>query len=503
VEWLITAVEGSAAYRSLSALNGFLWRIWQGSWLAALTERCAASVRRSMLASWFVESGRPAPSALAGRLRRAIGAESGLNPATRLEVFGLYFFIVFVPVELFLETRLPHTVTYLGDMAILLLGLGVALRLSRAGWPLRRTAADLPVMLLLGAALISWLWNGVPVTQGFFGVRAYLEYFVLYFVLIYLPLGEGRRREMLLWFLLLAAAIAVLGDAQKFLHVATPRQWLSAAEAATTRSFGTMGNPNTFGGFLVWALCLFVSLLLSRVRGGLRTLALVGIVLAAPALVFTLSREALLAFAAGALVIGVAIDRRFLLLLVVAAVALPIVDPHLVQRFTYALSSGYISTSSSYGRLLFWERGLQAFLAKPLLGWGPGTFGGSVAHLYGSPAYAYLNLGDKPIIDSQQVQTLVELGIVGYIAFLWLGVAAVRTGLRLFREDGDAFWRAIGLALAAGTVGLYIQCFFASLFETHPVIIAFWLVFGMAAWRVRSRADAGGTRDAAASPDQG
>ncbi len=482
----MATIEGSEIYRFLRDLNLALWRVWQGSWLGWACESLAAWVRRSFIASCFVERGEPAPSALAGVLRRRLGVEQALSPVSQLEVFGLYFLVFFVPVELFLETHLPRSVTYLGDLTLVLLALASFIRLNRANWPLRRTQADLPALMLFGAAILSTLWNSVPLTIAFFGTRAYLEYYALYLVLVYLPFAETRRRELIVWFLVLAVAIALLGDAQKFLHVATPRQWLSAAEAATTRAYGTMGNPNTFGGFLVWALAIFLSLLFGKVRGGLRTLALIGVVIAAPALVFTLSREALIAFAVGALLIAVVADRRFLLLLLLGAALLPIADPHLIQRFTYALSSGYLTTSSSYGRLLFWSRGLQAFLAQPILGWGPGRFGGSVAHLYGSPVYGLYGLGFKPIIDSQHVQTLVELGIVGYIAYIWLGVAAVRAGLRLYREDLDPFWRAMGLALAAGTAGLYIQSFFASLLETHQVIIVFWLMFGMVAWRIKA-----------------
>lgn len=482
----IATIEGSAIFRFLRDLNLALWQFWRGSWLGGVFEQLAAWMRRSFIASCFVEQGDPAPSALAGFLRRLLGEAKTLAPISRVEVFGLYFLVFFVPVELFLETHLPSSITYLGDLTLVLLALSAFIRLNRAGWPLQRTQADLPALMLFGAAILSALWNFVPLDIAFFGIRAYLEYYALYLVLVYLPFAERQRRELILWFLVLAAAIALLGDAQKFLHVATPRQWLAASEAATTRAYGTMGNPNTFGGFLVWALALFLSLLFSRVRGGLRTLALIGVVIAVPALVFTLSREALIAFSAGALLIAVVIDRRFLLLLVLGAAMLPIADPHLVQRFTYALSSGYLTTSSSYGRLLFWSRGLQAFLAQPILGWGPGRFGGSVAHIYGSPVYVLYGLGFKPIIDSQHVQTLVELGIVGYIAYIWLGLAAVRAGLRLYRQDLDPFWRAIGLALAAGTIGIYIQSLFASLMETHPVIIVFWLIFGMVAWRLKS-----------------
>jgi len=46
-------------------------------------------------------------------------------------------------------------------------------------------------------------------------------------------------------------------------------------------------------------------------------------------------------------------------------------------------------------------------------------------------------------------------------------------------------------------VGLYIQSAFASLMETHQVIIVFWLIFGMVAWRTKAAREA---RDAEPRP---
>ncbi len=482
----LQTVEESTIFRFLTSLNADLWTLWEESWIGRAFEALGAWIRHSFVAGLFV--GRPytSPSGIAGYLRQKIGAEQELAPAQPFERLLLYFVVLFVPIELWLITHLPSGIKYLGDAAVVLLLVSAAIRLNRSGWPLRRTAADLPAWLLLGVGVISTLWNFVPLHIAFFGLRAYLEYYALYIAIVYIPFADSDRRQLILWMLVLAGAIALLGDAQKFLHVATPRQWLSAAEAATTRAFGTMDNPNTFGGYLMVTLSLMTAMLFTKVRGGIKTLALIGIAVGAPALLFTLSREALIAFAVAALIIAVVADRRFFMVLIAMALLAPIIDPHLVSRFSFAFSSSYVTASSTYGRLLFWTKGLQAFLQSPLVGWGPGRFGGSVAHLYGSPVYTMLGLGFNPIIDSQHIQTLVELGAIGYIAYIWLGVAAVRAGLMLYKRDLDPFWQAVGLGLAAGTVGLYIQSFFASLLETHQVIIVFWLLFGMTAWRLKA-----------------
>lgn len=488
---IVQEVEGSTLHALLSDLNRWLERLWQGSLLAGLVEGLGAAIRHSAIASVCIADRDPSPSALAGWLRTRIGEPGELAPAQRWEKVLVVLILFFVPVELWLITKLPASTKYLGDLGLAVVTVSLLMRLNAARWPIRRTPADFPVLALVAAGLLSTIWNGVPLQIAVFGIRAYVEYYLLFLVLAYLPWAERERRSLILWFLAFAVLIAALGDAQKFLHVATPRQWLSAAEQNTTRAFGTMDNPNTFAGFVVLALTFLLSLAVLRVRPGLRTLAVLGVLVAAPALLFSLSREALIAFALAAVVIGAIADRRLLLLMILGAVLAPVLDPHLVQRFTYAFSQGYVSTSAQYGRLLYWTKGIDVLRAYPLFGAGPGRFGGSVAHLYGSPAYGLVGLGDKPIIDSQWVQTLAELGIVGFVAYLALGLAAVRAGIRLYRQDSDPFWRASGLALAAGTAAFYLQSVFASLLETHQVVIVFWFIFGMVVWRLRQNAAAG------------
>lgn len=485
---ILEEVSESQIHALLSRFNSFLWRQWQGSVVARLVETLAASIRHSALASIFAPTGDPPPSLIAGWLRQKVGEPGEISPAAQWEKALIVFILFFVPVELLLITKLPSTTKYLGDLALVIVTVSLLIRLNAAKWPLWRTPADLPVFGMVAAALVGTALNSVPLTIAVFGIRAYIEYYFLFLVLAYLPWAERERRSLILWFLVFAVGIALLGDAQKFLHVATPRQWLSAAEAQTTRAFGAMDNPNTFAGFVVLTLTFLLSFLVMRVKGGIRVLALIGILIAGPALIFSLSREALIAFGVAAFVIGAIADRRLLLLLILGLVLAPILDPHLVQRFTYAFSQSYVSTSANYGRLLYWLKGLALIRKFPFFGVGPGQFGGSVAHLYGSPAYTLVGLGFKPIIDSEWVQAGAELGLIGLFAYIGLGIAAVRSGIRLFREDLDPFWKACGLALAAGTAAFYVQSVFASLLETHQVVVVFWMAFGMVVWRLRQNA---------------
>lgn len=485
MDTILEKVRSSTLCALLANLNQWLWRLWGGSAIANAFETFSRVIRQSAIASLFIASDGLSQSLIARWLRGLIGETGEIAPAAQWEKALVAFILFFVPIELWLITKLPPSTKYLGDLVILILALSLLLRLRRAHWPLSRTPADFPVLALVGVAVLSTLWNGVPLSIAGFGIRAYVEYYLLYLVLAYLPWKERERRNLILWFLVYAVVIAALGDLQAILHVATSRQWLSAAEQQTTRAFGTMDNPNTFAGFVVLVLTMLLSLVVTRVHAGIRTLALLAMIVAVPALLFSLSREALIAFSLSALMIAVVADRRFLLLMILAAVTIPVVDPHLVQRFTYAFSQGYVSTSAQYGRLLYWTKGFEVLQGHFVLGTGPGRFGGSVAHLFGSPVYAAYGLGEKPIIDSQWVQTMAELGAAGFIAYIALAFAAVRTGIRLYRHDIDPFWRALGLALAGGTVAFFAQSIFASLLETHQVVVVFWLLFGMAAWRLR------------------
>jgi O-antigen ligase len=77
-------------------------------------------------------------------------------------------------------------------------------------------------------------------------------------------------------------------------------------------------------------------------------------------------------------------------------------------------------------------------------------------------------------LDTQYFRTLVETGIVGFAAFLWLIVSVLRStgdSLVLLREPNE---RGLVIGFLAGTVGLLVHSFGSNTFIIIRIMEPFW-----------------------------
>jgi O-antigen ligase len=77
-------------------------------------------------------------------------------------------------------------------------------------------------------------------------------------------------------------------------------------------------------------------------------------------------------------------------------------------------------------------------------------------------------------LDTQYFRSLVETGIVGFGAFLWLVAAALRSAgesLSLLRDDDD---RGVVIGFLAGTAGILVHAFGSNTFIIIRIMEPFW-----------------------------
>jgi O-antigen ligase len=189
----------------------------------------------------------------------------------------------------------------------------------------------------------------------------------------------------------------------------------------------------------------------------------------ATCLMFSLSREAYLAFLAGCVFLGLMKQRKLLVLLAVLACTWSSWAPNaVVQRvqMTYDKNAGTLDHSAQV-RVDLWEEGLQLFKANPLLGLGFDTY-----------AYTKHVHGYK---DSHNIymKVLVETGIIGLLLFLWLLATTFWTGYQLFRRAQDPFLSSIGLGLAAWMVCSVVVNFFGDRWTFLQIDGYLWVLAGL------------------------
>ena len=131
------------------------------------------------------------------------------------------------------------------------------------------------------------------------------------------------------------------------------------------------------------------------------------------------------------------------------------------------------------GRIADLGPSLREYSAKPLFGQG---FGTRIVDREG---------GNAPILDNQWLGTLLELGAIGALAWLWLFARVVRRISRAAKEDeSDVGWllAAIAASVAAYAVGMFMYDAFA--FTQVTFVLFVLLGLGASVLLQRERASA-------------
>jgi O-antigen ligase len=320
--------------------------------------------------------------------------------------------------------------------------------------PLNRPIAAYALANVL-ATVVGVLQGTVRPQSGFFFTLKYLEYFVLYFMMVNNLRDEAQLRRFLFTGFTTAAIAATIGILQ-----------IPSGQRVAAPFEGRYGEPNAFGGYLLFMLGLVLALWLqsTSTRGFFGWLGLAGLILLP--FFFTLSRASYVGAIPMLLVLLALTERRLWIAIpiAIAVISGSFVFPKAVQervlytftepphRGQYQIGAVRLDSSTS-ARLDSFRTGLNGWLKSPLLG-------------YGVTGFFFM--------DAQYVRTLTETGIVGLAAFFWLVVSIVRAGWHAFRTVADPFYRALAMGYLAGFAGLLAHGLGANTFIIVRVMEPFW-----------------------------
>jgi O-antigen ligase len=391
---------------------------------------------------------------------------------------GIYFILLFVPLELHALEILPGFIKYIDELllVIMLFALFYRIAVSRTV-SFRHTVVDLPLLAFAALGVLSMSLNQVPVFVGIAGMRAMLQYVMLYYVVVHEPFTAGELRRLFHLVMIIAALTVFYGFAQRGMGLETALDWEMRRfhSEIGLRIFSTMGNPNTFGAFLVVMIGLSVNSFYHTAARRDKLLYAGLLVLLFSGLAFTYSRMSLISLFIAMLAFVFINSKKYIPGLLVAAALVPVFLPQrFFQRLLFALSPEYIALSLKGGRLYLAQKSFEVVRMSPWLGVGPGRFGGSVAGIFTSPLYEILGMPYHMNLDNFYFQVWTELGTLGMLAFLWLYCAIFRQACISFRRAESNITR--GLAAAAVTIyaGVLFQSLVAGIWEVHQIAVFLW-----------------------------
>jgi len=328
----------------------------------------------------------------------------------------------------------------------------------------RKTPLNIPILLyaasLIHATLLGVFLGNVRPIRGFFFCLKYIEYFVVFFITVNYVHEERQLRRLLATAFVTCAISSIMGIVQ-----------IPSGERVAAPFEGKLGEPNTFGGYLVLMLALVLGLALSAKPFPLQAgwYAFAGLI--AIPLLYTLSRTSWLAAIPMILTLALLSPRRLILItgLGVALILGSALFPRqVVERFNYtfyskadrgdyAIGGARFDTSTS-ARLDSWKQGFVDWTKRPFLG-------------YGVTGFAFM--------DAQFTRILVESGLVGLAAFLWLLRRVLQVARGTYRRLLGTRYEGLVLGYLAGLVAMIIHGFGANTFIIVRIMEPFWFLTGL------------------------
>jgi hypothetical protein len=232
-------------------------------------------------------------------------------------------------------------------------------------------------------------------------------------------------------------------------------------------------EPNTLGGYLIIVMCAAGGL---YTQSPSRRLSILFVLLMTGAFVpflLTLSRASYIGLLVGILALGILARKASVILAVVTILVLSpvLMPPDVKDRVNYTFqrgggepvviagkSLGLQVDKSTHERLYVWEKVKYTLSVAP---W----FGGGVS--WGK------------VLDSQYARVVMETGLLGLAAFLFLQYRLYQTAQEAFRWSRDWVGRGLAVGVLAGTIGLVTHSLGTISFLIIRIMEPYWFLMAL------------------------
>ena len=459
------AIKESYIYHLYALLRAFFTRQWE----------------QSRAVQWLTGQKAPAPGltdTLSGKLRRML---LGLCRTLRLDraLQGSIFLhpMLFAGAAVVLAPLLPTMVILAlvcASFFALVLKLGVTPEFS-----LQKSPLSGYVLLYAVVYLYATLTSASLAGSLFPGLLTIA--FVLFFFVLSNGITERKTLQIVLWGMLAAGVLVALYGFYQFLFPERYRSvWTDTDmfSSITFRVYSTLENPNVLGEYFLLIIPIGGAVVLTAKTWPKRLMALAACGIMGVCLILTYSRGCYLGLLFAAAVFLVLLDRRFLILGIIALVLSPLYLPQSVlERFTSIGDLG--DTSTSY-RVYIWMGTLAMLKDYWFCGVGPGETAFNMVY----PEYAY-NAITAPHSHSLFLQILCDTGICGFLTFLLLVVSFYRMMFTAIHREKDRTMKLYQTGSISAVTGFLVQGTTDFTFYNYRVLLLFWAVLALSVVFVR------------------
>lgn len=326
------------------------------------------------------------------------------------------------------------------------------------------TPLNQPIVIYCFLYLISTLYGVLMgttrwMTATFYFLK-YVEYFLLYFMVVNSLKDRRQVRRFIYCLLFVALVTSVFAW---FLH-------FSGAERVTAPFEGKHGEPNTLGGYLLLMMMVAMGIILNITALRERIILSIGMCVAFPAFLFTLSRSSWFGFLPAYIVL-MFLSRKGKQMLLIVSLLFILLFSFIFPRYVYdriaytfeaqtervVMGKVVRIDESSAARVDIFKNAIWRWRRSPILGSGAGSAGAT--------------------FDNQYMRVLIETGMFGTLAFFLVLFGIWRTSLRSLALAGDDhFAHGLTAGFIAGFVGLLVHSLGAATFILIRIMEPFWFI---------------------------
>jgi len=233
-------------------------------------------------------------------------------------------------------------------------------------------------------------------------------------------------------------------------------------------------EPNTLGGYLMLVMCLSMGLLTQAKTFRMQFTLFSVTALAFVPFLYTLSRASYIALLVAMLALG-ALARRIYIILALALILIlsPFLMPEGVKdRVNYTFQRGTGAPVKIAGRELGFQ--VDKSTHERFYVWQKVRFLLSVAPWFGG------GVAWETVLDSQYARVIMETGLIGLAAFLFLQYRILKTCRESYLWSRDWVGRGLGLGITAATIGLITHSLGTISFLIVRIMEPFWFLVALA-----------------------
>lgn len=326
------------------------------------------------------------------------------------------------------------------------------------------------LFILLGIMLLSTIY-AVDKKIALSESARFITYIFMYFIIKYEFNNKKQINILLGCYIVISFILGSIGIVQHFTGFALTEKFIKTNAFGTgTRIASTFFNPNAYGAYLILIVFPMIMMSIYEKNKKKKTGYFLLSILLITNLLMTFSRNALLGFGLGVLVLGLIYSIKLIFALGGFSILISFI-PSVFQRVMDITSS-----AQNESRIKLWKTAIMMIKEHPIMGVGNGNF----VTRYNEYVLKYKELKYQSYQNypshNSYLKIQSELGIMGIVSFLGVVVITLFRVKKLYSTTTDKFYKPFYMGVMASMIAFLFMNLSDNLFFAPKATTYFWFL---------------------------